>query len=61
MLLDKNMSHHRKDGKWTIGMLDFDILVPDTQMIGCAAKCGDKTYPKEPLTGGKHRFMLENI
>ncbi|KAF2740579.1 hypothetical protein EJ04DRAFT_481706 [Polyplosphaeria fusca] len=40
-----NMSQQRADGYFTIGMLDFDIVLPDNQAIGCAAMCNDVSYP----------------
>ena len=35
----------RSDGLYTVGMQDFNILVPDSSIIGCAALCGAATYP----------------
>ncbi|KAA8572489.1 hypothetical protein EYC84_003109 [Monilinia fructicola] len=46
-----NMNHQRPDGYWTVGMLDFDYLVPDNQLIGCAALYNDVSYP-EAKPGG---------
>jgi len=41
----------RPDGYYTVGMQDFDISVPDNQMIGCAAHCNDLTYPDPQPSG----------
>ncbi|KAB8300222.1 hypothetical protein EYC80_000439 [Monilinia laxa] len=46
-----NMNQQRADGYWTVGMLDFDYLLPDNQVIGCAALCNDVSYP-EAKPGG---------
>ncbi|PVH99561.1 hypothetical protein DM02DRAFT_729135 [Periconia macrospinosa] len=46
-----NMSEKRADGYYTVGMLDFDIVLPDNQAIGCAARCNDVKYP-DPRPGG---------
>jgi len=40
-----NMSEKRADGYYTVGMLDFDIVLPDNQAVGCAAMCNDVSYP----------------
>lgn len=40
------MSQQREDGFWTVGILDFDVLLPDNQVIGCAAMCNDVSYPE---------------
>jgi hypothetical protein len=45
------MSVQRADGYYTVGMLDFDIVLPDNQAIGCAASCNDVKYP-DPRPGG---------
>ncbi|KAF2755316.1 hypothetical protein EJ05DRAFT_478335 [Pseudovirgaria hyperparasitica] len=41
----------REDGYYTVGMLDFSVVVPDNQIIGCAAKCSDLKYPDEAPGG----------
>lgn len=41
-----NLSQQREDGFWTVGILDFDVLLPDNQVIGCAAMCNDVSYPE---------------
>lgn len=45
------MSQQRPDGYWTVGMLDFDLVLPENQDIGCAAMCNDVTYPAPKLGG----------
>jgi len=39
----------RADGLYAVGMQDFNILVPDSTVIGCAATCGETTYPEVTL------------
>ncbi|KAG9233812.1 hypothetical protein BJ875DRAFT_33872 [Amylocarpus encephaloides] len=41
----------RGDGYYTVGMLDFSLVVPNNQIVGCAAKCSDLEYP-DPVPGG---------
>ena len=50
------MHTRRKDRDWTVGMQgnakplwDFSFTVPDNQIVGCAASCGDQKYPDKPL------------
>lgn len=43
-------SSQRSDGYYTVGMQDFSFQVPDNRIIGCAADCGDLTYP-DPTPG----------
>lgn len=35
----------RPDGYYTVGMQDISIVVPDSTMVGCAALCGEHSYP----------------
>ncbi|KAH7380130.1 hypothetical protein BKA66DRAFT_442448 [Pyrenochaeta sp. MPI-SDFR-AT-0127] len=52
-----NMSQQRGDGYHTVGMLDFDLVLPDNQAIGCAANCNDVKYPEgRPKTSDKVPF-----
>jgi hypothetical protein len=50
------MSQQRADGFYTVGMLDFDIVVPDNQAIGCAALCSDVRYPEGKPGGSKSPY-----
>lgn len=48
-------SSQRSDGYYTVGMQDYNFQVPDNRIVGCAADCGDLTYPdptpgSDPLT-----------
>ncbi|KAM0802055.1 hypothetical protein BDR22DRAFT_971525 [Usnea florida] len=43
-------SPQRSDGYYTVGMQDFNFQVPNNQIVGCAAGCGDLTYP-DPTPG----------
>lgn len=38
-------SSQRSDGYYTVGMQDINFNMPDNRIIGCAAACGDLTYP----------------
>ncbi|CAD6439950.1 9408d2a7-5423-48d9-8220-fde43c6c3150-CDS [Sclerotinia trifoliorum] len=40
-----NLSQQREDGFWTVGLLEFDVLLTDNQVIGCAAMC-NVSYPE---------------
>ena len=42
-------SPKRPDGYYTVGMQDINFQVPDNRIIGCAADCGDQTYPDPTL------------
>ena len=43
-------SPQRSDGYYTVGMQDYNFQVPNNQIVGCAAGCGDLTYP-DPTPG----------
>ena len=43
-------SSQRSDGYYTVGMQDFNFQIPDNRIVGCAADCGDLTYP-DPTPG----------
>jgi hypothetical protein len=51
-----NMSVKNGD-YYTVGMLDFEIVMPDNQIIGCGAKCSDLNYP-DPRAG--HDYPLQD-
>jgi hypothetical protein len=35
-----------KDFPYLVGIMDWDITMPDTEpLIGCAASCADTSYP----------------
>ncbi|KAL8649954.1 MAG: hypothetical protein Q9226_005351 [Calogaya cf. arnoldii] len=48
-------SAQRMDGFYTVGMLDFEVLVPESTIVGCAADCGAESYrglPQLPAVPG---------
>lgn len=45
---NKPNSPPRADGLYTVGIQDFNILVPDSTVVGCAAMCGEGIYPRPP-------------
>ncbi len=47
---------------FVVGMIDWDITLPDTEpIIGCAAKCGDKTYPASKEEEEQRATRLEEL
>jgi hypothetical protein len=52
------MNQKRPDGYWTVGMLDFEVVLPDNQAIECAAMCNDISYPDANRGGSSDRVPI---
>lgn len=52
-------SRRESDGYYTVGMRDFSLLIPDSYIVGCGAKCGDTSYPDPPPTGDVAAYPVE--
>lgn len=50
-------TERRGDGYYTVGMLDFCVVYPLSQIAGCAASCSDIDYPK-PKPGDEPLFPI---
>jgi len=43
---------------WVLGQADFSFTMPINKLVGCAALCGDQTYPDPTPSEGFGRQPL---